>query len=369
MKVYLRGKVWWGQWSVDGRRDRVSSGTSDERLAREILAKKYAECFRQRTQGVVARKTWQEATTRYLREHEHLKCYSVYAAQSVWWTQQFERRKIVYVDQITPDEVISIRDKLYSTPKPSCYSKTQRRPGSVNRIMAYLRAVVNAAYREYRWFGQASPPLFRMLRGEHARIRYITPEEFERLVKELPEAYGRAARLAVSTGLRQSNVMNLRWDQVDEVGRAARIDGVQMKNGESLSIPLNDEALAVLRLQRNDGEWVFPGRRKGLPLGKISHRVWTAACQRAGLEDFHWHDLRHTWASWLRQHGASTDMIQQLGGWRDTEMVQRYAHLSLEHLRGAASLIDTTFSRKPTENGTDLTQYPYRRRHLKLVSG
>lgn len=369
MKVFLRGKLWWGSWSIDGRRYRVSSGTSNEKLARELLAKKYAEGFREKTQGVVARKTWREATERYLHEHQHLKSYSVYVTQAEWWAQQFARRQIVYIDQITPDEVTRIRDALHALPKHSRCGNTQRRPGTVNRIMAFLRAVINAVYREYQWCGQSAPPLFRMLRGEHSRIRYITPEEFERLLQYLPEQHGRAARMAVATGMRQSNVMNLRWDQVDLVGRVARIDGVLMKNGQALSIPLNDEALEVLRLQHNPSAWVFPGRRRGEPLGKISHRLWVECCRRAGIEDLHWHDLRHTWASWLRQSGASMDVIQQLGGWKDSAMVQRYAHLSLDHLRGAASLVDRTLGRAEQQNGTNMTQSPAAPRHLRLVSG
>jgi integrase len=368
MKVFLRGKYWWGSWSIDGRRYRVSSGTSDEKLAKQVLAKQYAEGFREKTQGIVARKTWREASERYLHEHQHLKSYALYEVQSRWWTQQFERRKIVYVDQITPDEVRLIRDTFLAEPMTSRQGSTQRRPATVNRCLAYLRAVINAVFREYQWCGQSAPPLFRMLRGERARIRYITPEEFGRLLQYLPELHGRAARIAVATGLRQANVLGLRWDQVDMVRKVARIDGVLMKNGEALSIPLNEEAMDVLVLQRNDSEWVFPGRRPNLPMTTCAHRSWMRACEQAGIEDFHWHDLRHTWASWLRQRGATMDVIQQLGGWKSSVMVERYAHLSLDHLRGAAALVDSNLGRVNPEIGTNMTQTHKVRRHLSLVS-
>ena len=368
MKVFLRGKYWWGSWSIDGRRYRVSSGTSDEKLARQVLVKQYAEGFREKTQGIVARKTWREASDRYLREHQHLKSYSFYEVQSRWWTQQFEKRKIVYVDQITPDEVRLIRDALFAEPMASRDRSTSRRPATVNRRVAYLRAVINAVFREYQWGGQSAPPLFRMMRGEHARIRYITPEEFGRLLRYLPEAHGRAARIAVATGLRQANVLRLRWDQVDMLRKVARIDGVLMKNGEALSIPLNEEAMEVLRLQSNDNQWVFPGRRPDRPM-TAPDAVWAKACEQAGIEDFRWHDLRHTWASWLRQNGATIDVIQQLGGWKSRVMVERYAHLSLDHLRNAAALVDSSLGRENPDIGTNMTQDHKVPRHLSIVSG
>jgi integrase len=376
MKVFLRGKLWWGSWSIDGQRSRVSSGTSNEKLAKEILAKMYSESFREKTQGIVARKTWAQASARYLQEHQHLKSYRSCEEACRWWTQQFKRRQIVYVDQITPDVVRRIRDEHLAEPLPARFKKTQRTAATVNRGLAYLRAVVNAVYREYQWCGQSAPPLFRMLPGERERIRYITPEEFGRLIGFLPENFANAARLAVSTGLRRANVFRLRWDQVDLVGRVARIDGVLMKNGESLNIPLNDEALEVLRLQSNDSEWVFPGAKKNRPSVGMNVDKWKEACAQAGLEDFHWHDLRHTWASWLRQGGASTDTIQQLGGWKTAAMVMRYAHLSLDHLRGAASLVDSQLGREKVavDKGfdtfdTNLTQSPPARPYLRIVNG
>ena len=65
---------------------------------------------------------------------------------------------------------------------------------------------------------------------------------------------------------------------------------------------------------------------------QVGTKAWRAAVARAGIEDFRWHDLRHTWASWHVQHGTPLYALQELGGWSDTEMVRRYAHLSSDHL-------------------------------------
>ncbi|EHV6167088.1 site-specific integrase, partial [Salmonella enterica] len=73
-------------------------------------------------------------------------------------------------------------------------------------------------------------------------------------------------------------------------------------------------------------------------------RAWNAACCRAGIEDFRFHDLRHTWASWLIQSGVPLSVLQEMGGWESIEMVRRYAHLAPNHLTEHAKQIDSIFS-------------------------
>lgn len=77
--------------------------------------------------------------------------------------------------------------------------------------------------------------------------------------------------------------------------------------------------------------WVFP--KAGKPVYQTSTKAWFEALKRSGIEDFCWHDLRHTWASWHVQNGTPLHVLQELGGWSSLKMVQRYAHLSGEHLR------------------------------------
>jgi integrase len=97
-------------------------------------------------------------------------------------------------------------------------------------------------------------------------------------------------------------------------------------------VPLSDVACRVLEAQRGLHEgWVFP--KAGKPVHQTSTRAFRSAVERAGLTDFSWHDLRYTWASWHVQNGTPLHVLQELGGWASIKMVQRYAHLSGEHLR------------------------------------
>ena len=99
-------------------------------------------------------------------------------------------------------------------------------------------------------------------------------------------------------------------------------------------MPLSNAARAILAAQQGKNkQWVFP--YDGHPIGKIK-TAWRKALKRAKIEDFTWHGLRHTWASWHVQNGTPLPVLKELGGWASMTMVGRYAHLAPEHLRAYA---------------------------------
>lgn len=147
------------------------------------------------------------------------------------------------------------------------------------------------------------------------------------------------AGFSVATGLRQANVKGLEWRFVDLERAHAWIPATQHKNGRPHSVPLNAMAMDVLR--RREGQhptYVFT--YKGSPVSNVYTKAFKAALGRAGIEDFHWHDLRHTFATWHRQAGTPTHELQRLGGWKTQSMVERYAHVAPEGLQVAASRLD-----------------------------
>lgn len=341
MKYFQRGSIWWGRWSVNGQQVRVSSRTSNEKLAKIYLADEYAKSFKKELLNEKPRRTWKEAVGRYLEDRQHLRTIGAYEDHKVWWDGEFAKRNVVYIDQITPDVVREIRTAEFSRPKLRGGGK--RSAADVNRKIALLRAVIRAAYKEYRWIdGEA--PMFRFIPGQTERMRRLQPEEVVRLAKSLPEGYADLLYMAVATGLRRRNVLRMRWDQIDFGHRLLRVDGVQMKNGETLVIPLNQMAVdIILRHKDNGSEWVFP-LNAGKPLNEISSKIWRQALQKAGLENLRWHDMRHTWASLLRESGVPMADLKELGGWKDARMVERYAHLSVDHLSKHAVAIDSVFA-------------------------
>jgi integrase len=143
---------------------------------------------------------------------------------------------------------------------------------------------------------------------------------------------------ALHTGMRRGELLSLQWEQI----RNGFIYLTETKSGKARQIPINDRLAEVFREVRRENQlkspYVFCA-----PDGKRFYEVkhsFTSACKRAGIEDFRFHDLRHTFASRLVMKGASLKAVQELLGHADMKMTMRYAHLSQEHLRDSVNLLN-----------------------------
>ena len=213
-------------------------------------------------------------------------------------------------------------------------------PGTYMRYRAMLMAILNMAKKK-GWIAALPPVATRRDKKRKARD-WITQEQWLVLQAELPKHMRPMATFAIETGLRQDNVLKLRWQQVDLTAKRAWFEASEMKTDAALAVPLNDAAVAVLAAQQGQHDtWVFPYR--GKPVSEIK-TAWISACVRADVgkivdgryEGFTWHGLRHTWATWHAQNGTPLDVLQKLGGWSDLRMVMNYAHHSPTHLASFA---------------------------------
>lgn len=181
-------------------------------------------------------------------------------------------------------------------------------------------------------------------------MRWLQAAEAQRLIACLPQYLGEMARFALATGLRQGNVLTLEWTQVDLERKVCWIYGDQAKAGKDIHVSLNETALAVLHRQRGKHpEFVFTGQQ-GNPISNFPVETWQRGLKSAGIKNFRWHDLRHTWASWLVQAGVPLHVLQVMGRWATYSIVLRYAHLEPGHLAAHAAVVDRKL------NDTFLTQ-------------
>lgn len=223
---------------------------------------------------------------------------------------------------------------LASLDRPALLTLAQRKavetsPATANRHLALLRAVLRRARDVWEWIPQC-PKVPTFPPAPH-RVRWLTREQAAALLQQLPSHQAAMARFALATGLRQRNVCRLRWSEVDLQSRCIRLDAQSIKNRKPLVVPLNSAASAVLESQAGrHPEFVFCYR--GRPVWQVNTSTWRKALRTAGIDNFRWHDLRHTWASWHAQAGTPFNVLQELGGWSSYEMVRRYAHLSTAHL-------------------------------------
>ena len=322
MPIYQRGKTWWIDFTApDGSRVRRSAGTKDERKAQELHDRLKAESWSQKNLGAKPRRTWQEAVIKWLSEQTHKRSIETDKFHLRWLRPHLDG---VYLDQINKQKLESIAEAKKAEESSNA---------TVNRILSLIRAILNRAKNEWEWVDTV--PVFRFLPEPKDRIRWLTHDEAQRLLSELPPHLAAMARFALATGLREANVTGLQWRQVDLQRECAWIEASQAKAGKPIAVPLNQDAIDVLRGQIGcHKEYVFT--YDGEPVKKAGGAAWRKALKRAGIDGFRWHDLRHTWASWHVQSGTPLNVLQELGGWASYDMVLRYAHLSSDHLKAHA---------------------------------
>jgi integrase len=329
MSLYRRkdSPYWWVKLPAirgESKPLQQSTGTTDKREAKQVHDRLAAARWEQERLGVKPRRAWEEAVVRWLLETKHKATHDDDKAKLRWLDPYLGGKHLDEIDRTLIDRIKFDREKISS-------------PGTTNRYLALIRSILKRACDEWEWIDRV--PKFKLFKEAEGRVRSLTLHEFDRLRLELPEHLADMAVFSVMTGLRSANVKGLEWRYVDLERKHAWIPGSKHKNGKPHSVPLNEMALAVVRKQLGKHPTrVFTYR--GEPVGQCNTKAWYAALERAGIEDFRWHDLRHTFATWHRQAGTPTHELQRLGGWQTGIMVERYAHVAPDALQGAASRLD-----------------------------
>ena len=341
MPLYKRGKTWWITFTTPaGERIRCSAGTADKTQAQEYHDQLKAESWRTRRLGEKPKHTWDEAACKFLLETQY-KATHERDKEKLRWLQQFLCNKPLH--EINRELI----DYIAQT------KANETSPSTANRYLALIRAILRKACNDWEWLDKI--PKIRLFPEPKRRIRWLTPEQVKKLLSELPQHQQDMMIFALSTGLRQSNIINLEWSQLDLDRKVAWIHPDQAKARKAIHVPLNSVAMTVLLRQiGKHSSRVFTFR--GNPIAWINTKAWKHALKRAGIENFRWHDLRHTWASWLAQQGTPMNVLQELGGWESEEMVRRYAHLSKPQLMQHAELVsnvlnDTILSHQNEKRG------------------
>jgi integrase len=231
--------------------------------------------------------------------------------------------------------------KAKATPKKKALSKK-----SINNHLTVLRRLLAVAKKRGLI---AAIPEIEWLRAPKPEFDFLTFEEAERLVTGADGEWACMIVVGLRTGLRQGELLALRWEDVDLVAGQLRVRRsvtrnivTEPKSGKGREIALGDDVLAAIKAQRHlRGELVFchaDGRM--LHRNECRHPL-RRACRRAGLRQIGWHTLRHTFASHLVMRAAPLRAVQELMGHATVEMTMRYAHLSPDVPRAAVRLLDS----------------------------
>jgi integrase len=222
---------------------------------------------------------------------------------------------------------------------------------TVRKEVGVLKHLLNRAMKEGKISKNPAAGVT-LPRVPAGRVRYLQPAELEVVLEQCPPWIKPIVLLAVATGMRRSEILNLRWLDVDLMHR--QINLPQTKNGKGRTVYLNEMAINVFRLLALDAETEAAEPVFGLDATPEEVSMcFVRACRKAGISDFRFHDLRHTHATWLRQSGVQLDEIARQLGHSDLRMTTRYAHLSESQAREAISRLDTILKRlesaKPTK--------------------
>jgi len=254
------------------------------------------------------------------------------------------------LDRITRERIAKERDKLlneetqnYATAptgdpeKDKLRQKAKRSGPTVNRFLASLSASLSYAVKELGWLEKNPCLAVRKPSENKGRVRFLSDDERVALIdacKPHSDLY-LAVLLSLSTGARQAEIMTMRYGQINFERKTISL--TKTKNGEFRTLPLVGDAFTLLharsKVRSLSDDRVFPPKTRAKKSECLDlRRPWVEALQAAGIENFHWHDLRHTAASYLVMSGVSLVEVAAILGHKTLSMVSRYSHLADEHV-------------------------------------
>lgn len=248
------------------------------------------------------------------------------APQLKWWRRELGH---VVLRDLAPGVIGAARDKLMAEPG----SKGKPRgPATANRYLAALSHALSVASKEWEWI--EANPLKRVRRKvePRGRVRFLSDAERKRVLEACKASDEKTlfpiTAIAIASGPRQGEILALRYpEHVDLVKRRLLI--ARSKNGESRTVPIAPFVVDALR-EYLKGRGAEPGLL--FPIrGDVLHKPWREALAAAKVEDFRFHDLRHTAASYLAMNGATLMELMHVLGHKTMQMVKRYAHLTEQH--------------------------------------
>lgn len=261
-----------------------------------------------------------------------------YNMQLTWWKKQVGAYLLSSLDPIILAEY---RDKLSkekcSIPRKGMEPKESEKTlsnATINRYMASLSTVLSVAVKEYGWLDEN--PMLKVTKKKEprGRVRFLTDKEVQKLLSEsFKQSYELylCVFIALSTGARYSEIANLTWKNVDLEHRQFHF--LDTKNGDDRGVAITsnvyDELIKFQKIRNIKSDYLFAtkdGRTIIYLRGQFEN-----ALEKAKIKDFHFHDLRHTAASYLAKNGCSLLEIATILGHKTLAMVQRYAHLTKDH--------------------------------------
>ena len=316
---------------------------------------------------VAERHTLAELIDRYRKEVLPQKKAKFIRDQTVhldWWEAKLGRYNLA---ELNSNLIAQARNALSTEPYGKAGSKTAakdrvRAPATVVRYMGALSHALNTAVNEWGWMDKSPMVGVKKPKVDNERRRFLSDDEIQRVLVSAKESENRflytVVLLALSTGMRQSEIMTLRWRNVlvEDGANMGLLVMEKTKNGDARTSPLAEDAFtAVMALRdkaiKNNAGRV-PASQLLFPSDTVENKpveirkAWETCRKRAELDDFRFHDLRHTAGSLLAMSGASTREIAEVLGHKTMAMAKRYSHLTQKHLGSVVATMNQRLKAK-----------------------
>ena len=336
MGVYQRGESWYIDFRFKGQRIRESIGPS-RKDAEKVIAKKKTEIIENKFLDI-------------RKELAPIKFHD-FAKEFLEWA------RVNHKPSSRSRELSNIRNleaafenkniheiTTWDIERWKVKKKGEVKPATVNRELATLKSMFSKAI-EWGRLKESPTRKIKLLKGVTKRLRYLMPDEVQRLISNCSDHLKPIVILAVHTGMRKGETLSLRWDQVDFEKEIITL--VDTKNDQRRYVPMDETVKSTLMALEKKGEYVFCGLRPGRPLVWIELSFHNAL-EKSGIEDFKIHDLRHTFASNLIMAGVDLMTVKELLGHKTIEMTLRYAHLAPDHKMRAVNILDQVLGTEET---------------------
>lgn len=329
--VFKKGANWYVDYYADGRRKREMVGPNRV-LAEKVLMKRKIEVAEGKFLDIKKedRIKFDDFATEYLELHsKHKKSYYTDVKIVGLLKGVFGGR---YLYEVTRLDVEKFKAKR----------ATEVSPATVNRALAVLKSMY---YQAIAWGKATHNPCkgVKMFKENNERVRFLEKEQIERLLANCCEHLKPIVKVALNTGMRKGEILGLKWRDIDIEHKTIHL--LNTKIGEKRYIPMNTVVIKTIIsvLKHKDSPYIFCNQA-GEPYGDIK-KSWLTAVKKASIIDFHFHDLRHTFASQLVMSGVDLNTVRDLLGHKSLEMTLRYSHLSPDHRQRA---VDTLARRMDT---------------------
>jgi len=331
-RVYQRGKTWYIDYSHKGRRIRSKVGT-DKKTAELALKNVEVKLAKEEHLGYheIKKMLFSDFADKYLAWSKANKKFKSYDRDVLSLRKHlipyFQYR---HLDEITTDMIEQYKLERIKNVKPA----------TVNRELQCLRHLLKKAVQA--GYLQDNPANnVKKFREPPGRIRYLEVDEIDCLLNACSPHIKPLVITALHTGMRRSELLSLKWSNINFYRKTITLE--RTKNNEPRTIPMSETVCRELgKLKRKSGsDYVFSDAY-GSPIKSI-RKAFENALKRAGIENFTFHDLRHTFASQLVMNDCSLRAVQELLGHKDIKSTMRYSHLSHDYLHEAVNSLDQKF--------------------------